>query len=229
MAKKEDSPHSIWNGGCFRVFLSHLSEDKKEIAELKKQLELFGISCFVAHEDIRATKEWQKELESALSTMDALIAIMTEKFHESDWTDQEIGVAVARKIPIISLKMGKDPYGFIGKFQALPWKWGDSVEKLIKIFMEDKKNTKKIIDAYIKALQKCENFARGEVFAKVLPFINKLENDQEKLLIAAYNENSQIGCNAYFNGRIGKGLLYHLNRITGRSYDVNEVGEIVEG
>ena len=42
----------IWGDEGFRVFLSHKSEVKKETAALKEGLRLFGISCFVAHEDI---------------------------------------------------------------------------------------------------------------------------------------------------------------------------------
>ena len=51
--------------------------------------------------------------------MDALIAILTPGFNESKWTDQEIGVAIGRKVPIVPIRIGLDPYGFIGKYQAL--------------------------------------------------------------------------------------------------------------
>jgi hypothetical protein len=52
--------------------------------------------------------------------MDAFLAIHTKGFSESMWAQQEIGFAVARRIKIISLKMGEDPTGFISKHQALP-------------------------------------------------------------------------------------------------------------
>ncbi len=51
--------------------------------------------------------------------MDALAAILTPGFHDSDWTDQEIGVAVGRELLIIGIRRGVDPYGFIGKYQSL--------------------------------------------------------------------------------------------------------------
>ncbi len=109
----------IWSDSGFRVFLSHKTEAKLETAELKQALKLYGISCFVAHEDIHPTHEWQYEIENALSSMDALVALMTEEFHDSNWTDQEVGFAFGRGVPIIAVRLGKDPYGFIGKFQAL--------------------------------------------------------------------------------------------------------------
>jgi len=120
ISNKRDIPPSvtkrIWDNDCFRVFLSHKAEVKKEAAILKDKLKFYGISCFVAHEDIHPTKEWQNEIENALHTMDSFVALLTEEFHDSLWTDQEVGFAFGRGVPIISVKLGKDPYGFIGKF-----------------------------------------------------------------------------------------------------------------
>ena len=59
----------IWTESGFRLFLSHKSEVKTETAALKSRLAQFGISAFVAHEDILPTKAWQDEIENALATM----------------------------------------------------------------------------------------------------------------------------------------------------------------
>lgn len=102
-----------------RVFISHISEHKDKATRLKTCLTPYGISGFVAHEDILPTLEWQHEIERALYAMDAFIAIHTKGFSQSFWTQQEIGFAYARGVKIISLKMGEDPTGFISKQQAL--------------------------------------------------------------------------------------------------------------
>ena len=109
----------IWTPRYFRLFVGHKADYKTEAGQLKDALERFGVSCFVAHEDIEPTKEWQTEIEKALFSMDALLALMTDGFSNSNWTDQEIGVAIGRQVPIIPLRLGMDPYGFIGKYQAL--------------------------------------------------------------------------------------------------------------
>jgi TIR domain-containing protein len=109
----------FWGIGKSRVFLSHLAKNKIETSQLRDQLQRFGISAFVAHEDIEPTKEWQTEIESALATMDALVALLAPGFKESNWCDQEVGVAIGRQLPIIAIRQGLDPYGFIGKYQAL--------------------------------------------------------------------------------------------------------------
>jgi hypothetical protein len=43
---------------------------------------------------------------------------MHSGFHQSDWTDQEIGYAMGRNKPSFAVNYGPVSYGFIGKFQA---------------------------------------------------------------------------------------------------------------
>lgn len=109
----------FWQPNHFRLFLSHISSFKVKTAQLQKILKDYGISSFVAHEDIEPTHEWQDEIETALHSMDALCAILTSKFNESVWTDQEVGFAVGRDVLIIPIRKGMDPYGFIGKYQGM--------------------------------------------------------------------------------------------------------------
>jgi hypothetical protein len=111
---------SFWRLGHFRVFVGHLATHQQLAADLAFALLLrYQISAFVAHRDIEPTREWQNEIELALRTCDAFIALLTPEFHESNWTDQEIGFAMGRGVLIVSVRLGQDLYGFIGKFQAL--------------------------------------------------------------------------------------------------------------
>ncbi|MDX8348902.1 toll/interleukin-1 receptor domain-containing protein [Cognatiyoonia sp. IB215446] len=103
----------------FRLFISHVAAEKLKATRLKDCLAKYGISGFVAHEDIHPTLEWQNEIERALHTMDAFVSIHTSGFSKSFWTPQEIGFAVGKAIKVISLRMGEDPTGFISKQQAL--------------------------------------------------------------------------------------------------------------
>ncbi|UOG91010.1 MAG: toll/interleukin-1 receptor domain-containing protein [Candidatus Thiothrix sulfatifontis] len=82
-------------------------------------LKRFGISAFVAHVDIEPTKEWQDEIEAGLFSMDALAAILMQGFKESNWTDQEVGIAIGRGVLVIPIVKGVTPYGFIEKYQGL--------------------------------------------------------------------------------------------------------------
>ena len=225
-----DATKRIWGDVGFRVFLSHKSEVKKETAVLKDGLRLFGISCFVAHEDIHPTKAWQDEIENALASMDGFVALMTEGFHDSNWTDQEIGYAVAKGVPIIAVRLGKDPYGFIGKFQALSSTWQSSVEDIVKILIKNDQ----ILSDYIQALHNCPSWDSGNVLARVLPSIEKLTAAQIDALVSAYNETSELRGSFGFNGTkpsiYGSGLLSYINRFGNRKFEVssNRLIELVK-
>lgn len=214
----QDAAKRLWGDRGFRVFLSHKSEAKKETSALKDELKLFGISCFVAHEDIHPTKAWQDEIENALSSMDGFVALMTDKFHESNWTDQEVGYAVARGVPIIAVRLGTDPYGFIGKFQGLSSDWLTAPEEIAKILIKNEQ----MIGAYLAALRSCPNFDSGNRLAKVLPNIEKLSESQMNTLVAAYNENDQLTGSRGFNGTVpnehGPGLVSRLNALGNRQF-----------
>lgn len=108
----------FWLSGYFRLFLSHVSAIKGKAAQLQRVLKRYGISCFVAHEDIEPTRDWQNEIEKALMSMDALAAVLSPGFKESNWTDQEVGVAIGRDILVIPVRKGIDPYGFIARYQG---------------------------------------------------------------------------------------------------------------
>jgi TIR domain len=129
---------------AFRLFISHISKDKQIATRLKDALAVHCIAGFVAHEDIHPTQLWQDEVERALQTMDALIAVHTVGFSASMWTQQEVGFALGRGTKVISFKMGEDPTGFIGKHQALPRKnrTAEQIAAEIKSLLADDPRTK---------------------------------------------------------------------------------------
>jgi len=56
----------LWAENHFRLFLSHKSEVNRQTTALKETLERYGVSAFVAHEDMVPTRAWQEEVENAL-------------------------------------------------------------------------------------------------------------------------------------------------------------------
>jgi hypothetical protein len=108
-----------WLIDHFRMFISHAHTAKRQGAALRTALRHFGITGFVAHEDIHTSDEWQDEILRALVSMDAFVAILTFDFNSSKWTDQEVGIAVARNVLLIPINKGMVPYGFLSKYQAL--------------------------------------------------------------------------------------------------------------
>jgi len=217
----------IWRNQGFRLFMSHKSEVKKESAELKDRLNLFGISGFVAHEDIHPTKAWQDEIEIALASMEAFAALMTENFHDSEWTDQEVGFAIARGVPIIAVRLGMDPYGFIGKFQALPSTWLTGAEDIVKVLIKNDR----MFSAYVQALRECTSWDSGNTLAKILPGIEKLSKQQIDELVVAYNETEELRGSFGFNGKktmfYGPGLVSYLNLLGARQFKFTNSGLVM--
>jgi hypothetical protein len=128
-----------WEPGRFRLFMSHISVDKVLVSETKTELAKYGIDGFVAHEDIEPAKEWVTEIETALATCHAMAAFLTPQFHSSRWTDQELGYCLRRGVLIVPIRLGADPYGFIGRYQG-PQGLGKTAAGLaavlFKIFIE---------------------------------------------------------------------------------------------
>jgi hypothetical protein len=209
----------VWQGKGFKVFLSHKSSVKLRTGTLKDNLHVYGFDAFVAHADIKPTAAWQDVIEQALATMDGFVALMTPNFHDSEWTDQEIGYAIARDVPIIAVNLGTAPYGFIGKFQALSATWSEAPLEIVKALVQRETG----LAAYIEAVKGCSSWAAANTLADVLPSIASLTERQVDQLVEAYNENGELRGGFGFNGShpdlYGPGLAHHLNRLGRRVFE----------
>lgn len=186
---------TFWNNTSARVFLSHLASMKANINELREELSKFGISAFVAHIDIEPTKEWQAEIESALSTMDGLIALLAPGFKESNWCDQEVGVAIGRKLPIVSVRLGLDPYGFIGKYQAVQGSGKEHkmlAKELYEIFMLNPSIGPKITSALVNMLSESFSFEESKRLITLIESSAYLTTKHTASMQDSLNKNGQV-------------------------------------
>ena len=106
------SPPQIWqNNDVFRLFISHIAVQKDRAKRLKETLDPYHVAGFVAHEDITPTREWQREIQRALFTMDAMLTVHTRGFSESVWTQQEVGFALGRGVKSHFFETWRRPKG----------------------------------------------------------------------------------------------------------------------
>jgi hypothetical protein len=126
-AQSENATRGLWNSDRIRVFVSHTSARRAEVGELARALDRFAFSCFVAHDRIEPSREWQEVIESALRTCDVLLAYVTPDFSQSHWTDQEVGWALGRELVVLPISVDATPYGFFGAYQALAIRQGQLV------------------------------------------------------------------------------------------------------
>jgi hypothetical protein len=185
----------FWRKRMFRLFISHLSTEKVFAAELQEALLQFGISSFVAHNDIEPTLEWQAQIEMALATADSLVALLHPKFHSSNWTDQEIGFAMGRSLPVFAVRLGQDPYGFIGRFQAFSG-LEKSTEKIARelfdSYRKNKQSQRRMAENLVCLFEDSSSFANAKARIGYLEEIEFWQSSLTMRIEAALAANSQI-------------------------------------
>ena len=185
----------LWEPGFFRVFASHLAKDKDYATELQSRLANFNISTFVAHKDITPTREWQDEIELALSTADALVALLTPGFHESLWTDQEVGFVMGRGLLAVAVRLGEEPYGFMGRLQAFQGQGKrtmDLAREMCEAFIRNKQTKKSMTHALLNRFEESYTFDEAKRTIELLEMADYWEPEFEERIKKALEENSQV-------------------------------------
>lgn len=218
---------SFWRPGQIRLFISHRDAHKRYAFELAETLYAFGISSFVAHETIEATKEWRKEIMNGLETMEAMLVFLTDDFAESPFTNQEVGYALGRGVPIISIKLqSRDPPGFIAHEQALRGSLGQAdedtairVQRLLaaKLSRQDRLQTSTIA-AFVSSPSWADTTQRFDRMAKL---VEKLTDAELKMIQEGFAANDQLHFATYLQNKSDR-LVRFLKRTTGRDFEVKE-------
>jgi hypothetical protein len=162
---------------------------------LKFELSQVGVSGFVAHEDIEPTLEWRDEILLALRTMHAMAAMLTPGFHESLWTDQEVGYAIARRVVMIPVRLPNTPYGFMGAHQGLPGRLDDPERMAVsmaRLLLRRPSTRPLMADALVGALEKANSFDHARTVTNLLEEVPSLSADQADRLTAAVRDNDQV-------------------------------------
>ncbi|MGD9072452.1 MAG: toll/interleukin-1 receptor domain-containing protein [Desulfobacterales bacterium] len=205
------SDSKFWLPNYFRLFLTHLSSFKSQTSKLQKALKNYGISGFVAHKDIEPTKEWLTEIEKALFSMDALAAILMPGFHESNWTDHEVGVAVGRDVLIIPIRRGLDPYGFIGKYQGLHAKdqtVGQVASAIFRILLSNQKTKGKMLDCLIDLFLVPATITDANRWLELLEMVEAFPERHGEKIIENFS-NSFVGNDEVIRSRTNELLKKH--------------------
>lgn len=185
-----------WQPGLFRLFMSHVSADKTLVSEVKAHLAKCAVEAFVAHEDIEPTAEWVPEIERKLDTCHALAAFLTTGFHASKWTDQEIGYCVKRRVLIIPIRLGVDPYGFIARYQGFNGRnrTPDEIAAgIVEILVGRDLTAAQMAEALVAHFERSESFEEAKRNVKLLQQVKKWTPGLLRRLEAAVEENNQIG------------------------------------
>lgn len=195
-----------------KIFISYVSFDKGVAGNMKEELSKYGVDVFVAHDDLDPGVDWNPEIIENIKNADIFIPILSEKYRESMWTDQEIGVAIGNEKYIIPISLdGTLPHGFISKYQAYKnFKYLQesisgkdisthySIYKLLEFLCNssDFKSKEKILNCIIFNLKKVNCFDQS---SKLFNLINLLKNqsfssEQINEICISIITNTQIYC-----------------------------------
>lgn len=221
-AQPDPESVSFWKPNHIRLFISHRDRYKKEAQNLANILEKYGISAFVAHDTIEPMTTWQEEIMKGLQTMEIMLAFITDDFAESSWTNQEIGFALGRNIPIISLKLeNENPSGFIQIKQALKGNLTNlatSVPEIYNLIIESI-GRERCKSALISEFLTSRSYAQALDLCNLMnKTINSLSNDEAEQIIHGFSNNSQLYGSVYLKDP----LCNFLKRTTGKYYIIQE-------
>lgn len=215
---------SFWKPGLARVFISHRDSHKGDARYLSDALEDYGVSCFVAHDTIRPMSEWRAEIMKGLQTMEVMLIFLTDDFVESMWCHQEVGFALGKGIPIISLKLGTiDPPGFISHVQALrgkidqPLKSADDLFPLIgkALHLEER-----LHDVLVASFADSPSFNESKArFIRLAKTVKNLTDAHVEQITKAFRDNDQLHNSIYLDNQ-AKRLLKYLDEATGRDFTI---------
>jgi len=197
MTENEDSEQQEnGEGKNIKIFLSYSSLNYEIAKNIKTFLEDLGLEVFLAQASIEPTKEWEDEVYKNLRECTIFIPILTEEYKNSNWTDQEAGIAYNEKKTILPLYISKLPYGFLAKFQALRFDLSklDSQKieetKIIEAIMIDfKEDLRRII---LSSLDKTYCWAIGKIKINLLKRMEPFNKEEINKIIDESSKNNQI-------------------------------------
>ncbi|VVB91143.1 TIR domain protein [uncultured archaeon] len=174
-----------------KVFFSYSTNDKAIVGTLKNLLESMGFEVFLAHEDLEPCVEWREEIKENLHNCDIFIPLLTDNFKDSEWTDQETGMAVSADKFIIPIQVDFPPYGFIGKIQSLRKNEYpiETAKEIVKVIRKRSKFGKDMNNLIIHAFMNSKSFDQANDRARLLEDIPDLTPEQIYQLVNSTKKN----------------------------------------
>lgn len=191
----ESADSGNWKPGYVRLFLSHSARHKKFAGEVADELAVVGIHGFVAHDTMEYSKPWQAQIEQALRSMQAFVAINHREFNDSPWCQQEVGWALGRRVPRYVVRMGVDPAGFVGHEQ---WPTGGEltakqVASIISTWTSSNPQLgQTMTDGLFAALEAAGNYVDAGATADRIATLSGLTDEQWDRLGTIYWKNDQL-------------------------------------
>lgn len=204
-ANSENRSNPSHENSKSRLFISYQSEDSKSAGDLARALGNYGFDAFVAHDDIEKGLEWRRQLQNNLNQSNALICLIGSKYPSSAMCNQEIGWALARRIPVIPClldsKVKPSEVGFAEEFQFFRFNTPEQLarESLRYLFKLETAETN-FISNFVDLVCESPDFDRLLLRWGLLRTIETLPEEALNRLALASERNPQFG-------RVNKGTF----------------------
>lgn len=184
-----------WKPRYARVFLSHSAAHKQFAGAVADELAVLGIHGFVAHDTMAYSKPWQVQIEQALRSMEAFVALVHPEFNDSAWCHQEVGWGLGRRVPLFAVRLGADPVGFLGRKQW-PSCAGQPPKEVAKVIGSWIASVPalgtSVVDGLLGALERAGNYFDAESAASRIAALETLTDDQVRQLGEIWWSNDQL-------------------------------------
>ena len=176
------------------TFLSYADNDKIIAGRLKEKLDDFDV--FLSHEDIHLGDDWLTELQKNIKNCEIFIVLLSQNFHNANFTNHEVGYAIACNKRIFAISIDHtQPYGFMEPYQA---KYisseinDDDVKILSHELMLYAKDGTKMVDSAINDLKKSTNFRDANSAARTLSCYSFYTKKQINDIAHIYLKNYEV-------------------------------------
>ena len=116
-------------------FISYRNEDRQLAGRIAQYLHDDHHECFLAHDDLELTPDFEKEIKERINDCTALIAAVTPSFAVAAYPNQEVGCALALDKPIIPMwfpDVNIEELGFIKRVQSIHAKEDNLHQSVLK-------------------------------------------------------------------------------------------------
>lgn len=187
---------ATWLAGNLRLFGSYLVSERHFVGDVRAALGRFGIDLFAAHDSIAVSRQWAQVIEDALRSCDAAVIFLHAGFRDSEWTDQESGFCVARRVPILPLMFTDDtPHGFLSPYQGLRCHGLSRpavAERITDWLVDDRRARRPITEALVTALEMSGGFERTRTVLSRLMRLDGFTPAQLQRMEHAAQVNRQV-------------------------------------
>jgi len=87
------------------LFISHASEDSAAAQELRAELESAGYTCWLAPDDVVASRPWAEQILSAIESTRVMVVLISQHANNSVHVSREVNLALGRARVVLPIRI----------------------------------------------------------------------------------------------------------------------------